>query len=151
MKKKNKAFYTAQLICAAAGGVCFCILYFAFAIQKQSPDNHLPIYNFFGIFFKDMFTASVITQITGAVCFIMLILTAFRDGSRISAGSVILSLLLAAFASQVCSVLGANFHSMGIAGFALQLLTQLAAIYINTAVLYYLNKGKGCDNNDCEI
>ncbi|MGN0533874.1 MAG: hypothetical protein ACI4IK_05870 [Eubacterium sp.] len=61
MKKRKNAL--SYLLCASVGTAVFCLLYFsAFGINNQQPDNHLEFFNAAGIFYKDLFTASLISQ-----------------------------------------------------------------------------------------
>lgn len=64
VKKKNSALY---LIFFVLSVIVFLSVSYFCKLNNQSPDNHLRYFNFFGIFYKDMFYACISSYASGII------------------------------------------------------------------------------------
>lgn len=142
MKDKKKQFALAYLISLSVGMVCFCILYFlVFKINSQTPDNHLPVYNFFGIFYKDLLFTSVAIELISIFCTETFI--SLKVENPKTAMMIVLGLVLSFVGGWFSALAGSYVNSLSGNHFAVQLIIQLAVLSLNLFVIYHVGIKEG--------
>ncbi|MGN1328491.1 MAG: hypothetical protein ACI4V4_02200 [Eubacterium sp.] len=132
MKNVKEGYILGGMLSAVISCFCFCILYFGvFRISFQTPDNHLAVYNLFGIFYKDLFWTSLITQLLGTLCLCFVTLFDKTQGVYQTVLSFILSIFLSILGSWFCSWVGSYLNSIPNINDSLQILLQLAVLFFN--------------------
>lgn len=137
MKNVKTGFAFKCMFSTVISSVCFSVLYFwVFRISMQSPDNHLAVYNLFGIFYKDLFWASLITQLAGTL-FISIVSAL---GKNQSTNQIVLSfsasIILSFLGGWFCSWVGSYLNSLPNLNASVQILLQLAVLFVN---LFFIN------------
>lgn len=144
MKNIKNSFVFGCMFSAVISTVCFCVLYFGiYRISFQTPDNHLAVYNMFGIFYKDLFWTSLITQLAGTL-FLSIVLSFDKNQKAYqSALSFLVSIALSALGGWFCSWVGSYLNSLPNLNASVQILLQLAVLFINLFLIYFaLNSNK---------
>ncbi|MGN1420521.1 MAG: hypothetical protein ACI4XC_03270 [Eubacterium sp.] len=144
MKNIKNSFVFGCMFSAVISTVCFCVLYFGiYRISFQTPDNHLAVYNLFGIFYKDLFWTSLITQLAGTL-FLSIVLSFDKNQKAYqTALSFLVSIALSALGGWFCSWVGSYLNSLPNLNASVQILLQLAVLFINLFLIYFaLNSNK---------
>ena len=139
MKNKKYARIFKYLISLSSGIICFSIIYLAvFAIQEQTPDNHLGIYNFFGIFYKDLFIAGALGQLTAMLVYSISDMLLSKQKIRCAVRRIISALFLSASGGWFCAWAGNYLSSGNSIRFSAQLMLHLMVSAVNITILYLI-------------
>ena len=132
--KKNKSLIAFSVSAVIIDIVIFSILYFGvFHINMQSPDNHLAIFNLFGIFYRDLFFACLISTAVGTV-------SAFAIYcKKIKIGYIAVSALISVIGGWAGAYLGGYVISKPSPSQAMMIVLQALIITAVTALIYKIN------------
>lgn len=141
MKNVKNRFIFGCIFSAVICTIIFSVLYFCvFKISFQTPDNHLAVYNLFGIFYKDLFWTSLITQLSGML--LLSIILSFDKNQRVcqTVSLFIVSIALSVLSGWFCSWAGSYINSFLNLNAVLQILLHLSVLFVNQFIIYiFLN------------
>lgn len=132
--QKAAIFYVVPAVLSV---LVFAIFYGAvFNIGAQTPDNHLAVFNFFGICYKDLFISAVCSSFIGCAALITESITLFKTEKRVLLIQAVLSLLIIIVSGWLISYIGSYFISNNVFSQSLLCLV-VSIIYITPFYCIY--------------